>query len=113
MGHLAEYVDGLPNLCGQEPLINEAVAAGRRPVFPNRVEIGHAASAFAVALHMHQPLILADGGDLRSAPVISNLAWMMAHQDIGDNHNARCLCAATSAWASSFASCSGRAASPG
>ena len=89
MGHLAEYVDGLPNLCGQEPLINEAVAAGRpRPVFPDRVDIGHAASAFAVALHMHQPLIPAGGGELRSAPVISNLAWMMAHQDIGDNHNA-------------------------
>ncbi len=89
MGHLTEYVDGLPNLCGQEPLINEAIAAGRqRPVFPDRMDIGHAASTFAVALHMHQPLIPADGGDLRSAPIISNLAWMMAHPDIGDNHNA-------------------------
>ena len=36
---------------------------------------------------MHQPLIPA-GGDLHSAPVISNLAWMMDHQDIGGNHNA-------------------------
>ena len=89
MGHLAEYVAGLPNLCGQEPLISEAIAAGRqRPVYSNRMNIGHAASTFAVALHMHQPLIPADGGDLRSASIISNLAWMMAHQDIGDNHNA-------------------------
>jgi hypothetical protein len=31
----AEYADGLPNICGEEPLISEAIAAGRqRPVFP-------------------------------------------------------------------------------
>ena len=88
MEPLAEYVDGLPNLCGQEPLISEAITAGREyPVFPHDGDIERAASTFAVALHMHQPLIPA-GGDLRSAPVISNLAWMMDHQDIGDNHNA-------------------------
>jgi hypothetical protein len=34
MGELPEYVDGLPNLCGSERLIDAAVAAGRkRPVF--------------------------------------------------------------------------------
>ena len=38
---------------------------------------------------MHQPLIPAGGGgDLRSAGIISNLAWMMDHPDVGDNHNA-------------------------
>ena len=89
METLAEYVDGLPNLCGQEPLISEAIAAGRkRPVYSGRVDIEHAASTVAVALHMHQPLIPAAGDDLRSAGIISNLAWMMEHQDIGDNHNA-------------------------
>ena len=88
MEPLAEYVDGLPNLCGQEPLISEAITAGREyPVFPQDGDIERAASTFAVALHMHQPLVPA-GGDLHSAPVISNLAWMMDHQDIGDNHNA-------------------------
>ena len=88
MEPLAEYVDGLPNLCGQEPLISEAITAGREyPVFPHDGVIERAASTFAVALHMHQPLIPA-GDDLHSAPVISNLAWMMDHQDIGDNHNA-------------------------
>ena len=87
MEPLAEYVDGLPNLCGQEPLISEAIMAGRKyPVFPHDADIERAASTFAVALHMHQPLIPA-GGHLRSAPVISNLAWMMDHPDIGDNHN--------------------------
>lgn len=76
--------------CGEEPLISEAIVAGQQqPVFPNRVDIGRVASTFAVALHMHQPLIpAADGGDLRTAPIVSNLAWMMDHQDIGDNHNA-------------------------
>jgi hypothetical protein len=30
MGTVAEYVDGLPNLCGQETLISKAIEAGRR-----------------------------------------------------------------------------------
>jgi len=91
MAMLPEYADGLPNICGQEPLITEAVAAGRqRPVYPDQQDFTATASAtFAVALHMHQPLIPAGGdGDLRSAGIISNLAWMMDHQDTGDNHNA-------------------------
>jgi hypothetical protein len=89
MDALAEYVDGLPNLCGQEPLISEAIEVGRkRPVFPGGADIESAASTFAVALHMHQPLIPADGDDLRSARIISNLAWMMTHPDFGDSHNA-------------------------
>ena len=89
MDALAGYVDGLPGLCGQEPLISEAIAAGRqRPVFPGGADIERAASTFAVALHMHQPLIPADGDDLRSAGIISNLAWMMAHPGIGDSHDA-------------------------
>ena len=45
-------------------------------------------SAFACALHMHQPLIPAGGDDLRTAGIINNLQYMMEHQDIGDNHNA-------------------------
>ena len=54
----AEYVDGLPSLCGQESLISEAIEAGRqRPVFPGGMDIERADSTFAVALHMHQPLI--------------------------------------------------------
>src|ERR1700689_19267 len=89
MDTLAEYVDGLPSLCGQEPLIREAIEAGRgRPVFPGGADTERAASPFGGALHMHQPLIPADGDDLRSARIISNLAWMMAHPDLGDSHNA-------------------------
>ena len=58
MDTLAEYVDGLPSLCGQEPLISEAIAAGRqRPVFPGGVDIeragqhGRGGAAHASAAH--------------------------------------------------------------
>src|SRR5258706_9968066 len=37
---------------------------------------------------MHQPLIPAGGGDLRTAEIISNLKHMMDNPGIGDNHNA-------------------------
>ena len=91
MGDLPECVDGLPNLCGSEPTVEAAVAAGRhRPVFLDEtaVEVAGIDSAFAVALHMHQPLIPAGGPELRAAAVISNLQWMQEHPDRGDNHNA-------------------------
>jgi hypothetical protein len=45
-------------------------------------------SGFAVALHMHQPLIPAGGSDLNTAEIVSNLDYIMNHQNIGDNHNA-------------------------
>ena len=45
-------------------------------------------SAFAIALHMHLPLIPAGGNALRTAALISNLRYMTDHADIGDNHNA-------------------------
>jgi hypothetical protein len=56
MEPLAEYVDGLPNLCLREPLISEAITAGREyPVFTHDADTERAASTFAVALHMHEP----------------------------------------------------------
>jgi Glycosyl hydrolase family 57 len=91
VGELPEYVDGLPNLCGSEQTVEAAVAAGRhRPVFleATSVDIAGIDSAFAIALHMHQPLIPAAGSELRTAAVISNLQWMLEHPDLGDNHNA-------------------------
>jgi hypothetical protein len=94
MGELPECVDGLPNLCGSELRIEEAIAAGReRPVFLGRaprapVDISGIDSAFSVALHMHQPLIPAGGPDLRTAAIISNLQWLLEHPQVGDNHNA-------------------------
>jgi hypothetical protein len=91
MQELPECVDGLPNLCGSEQQIQGAVAAGRaRPVFDGQtpVDISGVDSAFAVALHMHQPLIPAGGPDLRTAAIVGNLQWMLEHPDAGDNHNA-------------------------
>jgi hypothetical protein len=85
------YVGGLPSVCGDEDRVEEAIRAGRsEPVFTGdgRVRIDDIDSAFAIALHMHQPLIPAGGPDLRTAPIISNLKAMMDHPDIGDNHNA-------------------------
>jgi hypothetical protein len=91
MEELPEYVDGLPNLCGSERLVEAAIRAGRDwPVFggPRSVDLAGIDSAFAVALHMHQPLIPAGGPDPRTAAIVSNLQWMLEHPDLGDNHNA-------------------------
>jgi hypothetical protein len=86
---LPETIDGLPNLCGSEELIAEAMA-GTSPVFQpdSGIDFGKVRSAFAIALHMHQPLIPAGGSDLRTAAVISNLQFMYEHPDIPDAHNA-------------------------
>src|SRR5260370_641924 len=89
---LAEYVDGLPNICGAEERIRQVIQASRTtPVFlPQGASgFGEINSAFAIALHMHQPLIPAGGPELRTAPMIGNLQWMLDNPDIDDNHNAR------------------------
>ena len=88
---LPESVDGVPNLSGEEALI----AATIRDASTQRVyalpESGDPfegiQTAFAIALHMHQPLIPAGGSELRTARLISNLRYMGEHPDIGDNHN--------------------------
>jgi hypothetical protein len=81
----------LPDICGHESQIDAALArAAGRPVFRGRnpIDFGRIRSAAAIALHMHQPLIPAGGGDLSTAAIISNLQYMMANQQSGDNHNA-------------------------
>jgi len=83
------YIDGLPNLCGQEDMIAEAMSQPGPYYLPeSQVDFDKANSAFAIALHMHQPLIPAGGDDLRTAAIISNLQDMFNHPDVGDNHNA-------------------------
>jgi hypothetical protein len=91
MPGLPEYVDGLPNLSGAEDLVARTLAEARdRPVFlpESRIPFGRIRSACAVALHMHQPLIPAGGGELATAALISNLQYMAEHPQLGDNHNA-------------------------
>ena len=91
MEELPEYVDGLPNICGSEQRIEEAIRdRGAGPMFlpPGAAGFDDVDSAFAVALHMHQPLVPAGGPDLRTAPIIGNLKLMLDNPGIGDNHNA-------------------------
>jgi hypothetical protein len=91
MTDLPETIDDLPNFCGGEAAVERALAEHRdAPVFlpDSRIDFERIASASAIALHMHQPLIPAGGDDLRHAAIISNLQYMMEHPGIGDNHNA-------------------------
>jgi len=73
---IPERLNDLPNICGWEEAIAR-VTSQTEPVY--RVEkardFGRIRSTFAVALHMHQPLIPAGGDDLRTARVISNLRY--------------------------------------
>ncbi len=91
MQELPEYTNGLPTIAGSESVIEEATKKNRdQAIFLPRsgIDFGRVRSVFAIALHMHQPLIPAGGDDLRSAAMISNLKYMMDNQHIGDNHNA-------------------------
>ncbi len=89
MSTLAEYVDGLPNICGAEATVRKH-AGSRADAYRSAggIDFSRVKSAAAIALHMQQPLIPAGGGDLRTAELISNLKYMMDNQNIGDNHNA-------------------------
>ncbi|MBP7936076.1 MAG: glycosyl hydrolase family 57 [Phycisphaerae bacterium] len=85
---ISECVVGLPNICGLEESISEAVAwPGSLYLAKSGIDFSRIKSAFAIALHMHQPLIPAGAIDLRT-PVISNLKYMMDNPNTGDNHNA-------------------------
>jgi len=85
---LQEYIDGQPNISGAEATI-EKTLQGRQPHAPEGgIDFGNINAACAIALHMHQPLIPAGGGDLHTAEVISNLKNMWDNQGVGDNHNA-------------------------
>src|SRR5215831_3720423 len=89
MNELPEYIDGLPNICGSEKIIAEAVGVGLDHLSTaSSIDFNRIKSCCAIALHMHQPLIPAGGSDLNTAKLIGNLEDMMNHQDIGDNHNA-------------------------
>jgi hypothetical protein len=86
-----EYINDVPNVSGSEKIIQKNFStADPHPVFlpESGIDFGRIRSACAIALHMHQPLIPAGGGDLHTAEIISNLKYMMDNQYIGDNHNA-------------------------
>ncbi len=83
--------DGLPNICGAESTIAAAIGSAIHPpaasvegtIGPSRLR-----SAFAIALHMHQPLIPVGGADPCSAGLISNLRQMMESASDEQRHNA-------------------------
>jgi hypothetical protein len=80
----------LPNICGAESIIAAAVrSAIERPLASGEgtVDLSRLRSAFAIALHMHQPLIPAGGADPRSAGLISNLRQMMQSTSDEQRHN--------------------------
>jgi len=60
-----------------------------RPPGESKIDWGAVKSAYAIALHMHQPLIPDPDQELGRAPIISNLKHMMDHPHVGDNHNAK------------------------
>ncbi len=91
MNQLPEYIGDVPAISGFEAEIENTIVRSRQEtafLAESHIDFGNIHSAFAVALHMHQPLIPAGGSDLHTAAIISNLQYMMEHQDIGDNHNA-------------------------
>ena len=82
---------GLPEICGAEKAVMEAMQTDRKRSAlstQSSTDFTRMRSGFAIALHMHQPLIPAGGSDLKTAEIVSNLDHMMKHQDTGDNHNA-------------------------
>jgi len=86
---LPVQIDGLPNICGHEAAIADAMHRPGPVYLPDsRIDFGRIRSCFANALHMHQPLIPAGGENLKTARVISNLRYMFDHLGEGDNHNA-------------------------
>jgi len=89
ISEIPEYVGDVPNLCGFEHLVAQAMTRSGPLYLPeSKIDFDAIHSAFSVALHMHQPLIPAGGPDLRTARVISNLRHMLDGADSGDSHNA-------------------------
>lgn len=82
---LTELKNGLPNICSEETAIT-AVVQNNDPVFlpKTNIRLENIKSAFACALHMHQPTIPAG----HEGALISNLQYMFEHSGEGDNYNA-------------------------
>jgi hypothetical protein len=87
MALIPEYINELPAISGFEAEVEKA-RAGQPAAGDRRIDFNRVRSACAIALHMHQPLIPAGGGDLSTAALISNLQYMRNNPNVGDNHNA-------------------------
>src|ERR1039458_1347751 len=88
---LPAIADGLPNICGAESVIENAIRnAIDCPVAlgASKTDLSRIRSPFAIALHMHQPLIPAGGADPHNAELISNLRQMMESASDEQRYNA-------------------------
>ncbi len=86
---MPDIVDDLPNINGNEEDLAKP-SSPRKKLYASisNISFDKVRSSFGIALHMHQPTIPARTDDLHTAGLISNLQYMMEHQNIGDNHNA-------------------------
>lgn len=82
---LASARGDLPSIAGNEAEIT-AIVQNDQPVYlpTNKISLDNLKSAFACALHMHQPTIPAG----YNGALICNLQHMFENQGDGDNHNA-------------------------
>jgi len=89
MSVLPQYVEGLPNICGSEPTVEEAARSSRGESFcflaESRVDFGRIKIAAAIRLHVRQPSIPAGGEDLHTTAITSNLKYMTDDPTIADN----------------------------
>ena len=85
LSSVPELVDGLPNISGWEGKVLPFVRR-QNPVFLpiTNIDQRQLSAAFAIALHVHQPIIPAG----REGQLISNLQYMFEHPNEGDNHDA-------------------------
>jgi hypothetical protein len=83
-------IKDFPSICGHEEKVKASTSGDRGNLFASISDliIERVNSSFGIALHMHQPTIPASSDDISTADMISNLQYMMKHQDRGDNHNA-------------------------
>jgi hypothetical protein len=89
MSRPQEQYDELPNVCGSEEEIASAMRQTQAFLPDSGIDWDRVQSAYAIGLHMHQPMILNPDQPLSCAEEISNLQSMMNHPDTGENHNAR------------------------
>src|SRR5581483_8766405 len=78
-------MDDIPPITGDT---NQTAEVTRSLPLGSGSDLKTVRATFGVALHMHQPTVLADGGERTTAPLISNLQYMLDHPGQGDNHNA-------------------------
>lgn len=88
MTQMTQYIEGVPNISGSEDILLK-IKDNQQVFLPqSRIDWNNVKSAYAIALHMHQPIIPNPDQSLNQAQEISNLQDMMNHPDSGDNHNA-------------------------